>query len=367
MALSIIVSYDDTDNDRDALALGRLLAFSGAELSLAYVRHSLGRGARGEAGRGAAGPRRRLGRRPGHAAPRRRQPRTSVGLAELAERENADVDRLRLRVPHRRRHGQARDLGPQAAAGRPGGDRRRTGGPALAPVGQRQHGRRHRRGRRGRAGRPPRASPRRSAPRSRDARRRPVDLLVVGSRPEAPQGQGHPQRLQRLRGRGGDLPGDGRPARRHGLASRLRSPASAGCRPPPRNEDDGRDLRVAAVDPLADASPSRSPLRPWPATIAASGSSGESVSTTKAPGRRRRRARRRASRRVTSSAERSAFDQPWPKERSGASRSRPLEDLQRALARLPLAVAQLDRAVLQPRARRSARRSSACSRLKTRA
>ena len=38
----IIVSYDDTDNDRDALALGRLLAFSGADLSLAYVRHSSG-------------------------------------------------------------------------------------------------------------------------------------------------------------------------------------------------------------------------------------------------------------------------------------------------------------------------------------
>ena len=42
MALKIIVSYDDTDNDRDALALGRLLAFTGAELSLAYVRHSQG-------------------------------------------------------------------------------------------------------------------------------------------------------------------------------------------------------------------------------------------------------------------------------------------------------------------------------------
>ena len=39
MAPRIIVSYDDTDNDRDALALGRLLAVSGAELSLAYVRH----------------------------------------------------------------------------------------------------------------------------------------------------------------------------------------------------------------------------------------------------------------------------------------------------------------------------------------
>ena len=42
MSLKIIVSYDDTDNDRDALALGRLFASAGAELSLAYVRHSFG-------------------------------------------------------------------------------------------------------------------------------------------------------------------------------------------------------------------------------------------------------------------------------------------------------------------------------------
>jgi nucleotide-binding universal stress UspA family protein len=39
MALSVIVSYDGTDNDRDALALGRALARTGASLSLAYVRH----------------------------------------------------------------------------------------------------------------------------------------------------------------------------------------------------------------------------------------------------------------------------------------------------------------------------------------
>jgi nucleotide-binding universal stress UspA family protein len=36
----IIVSYDGTPNDEDALALGRLLARTGAPLSLAYVRHS---------------------------------------------------------------------------------------------------------------------------------------------------------------------------------------------------------------------------------------------------------------------------------------------------------------------------------------
>jgi nucleotide-binding universal stress UspA family protein len=36
----IIVSYDDTDNDRDALALGRTLSDLGGEISLAYVRHT---------------------------------------------------------------------------------------------------------------------------------------------------------------------------------------------------------------------------------------------------------------------------------------------------------------------------------------
>lgn len=36
----IIVSYDGTANDDDALALGRMLAQGGAELELAYVRHS---------------------------------------------------------------------------------------------------------------------------------------------------------------------------------------------------------------------------------------------------------------------------------------------------------------------------------------
>jgi nucleotide-binding universal stress UspA family protein len=40
MATKIIVSYDGTDNDRDALALGHLLAGAGASLELAYVRHA---------------------------------------------------------------------------------------------------------------------------------------------------------------------------------------------------------------------------------------------------------------------------------------------------------------------------------------
>jgi nucleotide-binding universal stress UspA family protein len=36
----ILVSYDGTDADRDALELGRLLARAGASLELAYVRHA---------------------------------------------------------------------------------------------------------------------------------------------------------------------------------------------------------------------------------------------------------------------------------------------------------------------------------------
>ena len=36
----IIVSYDDTDNDRDALALGGTLGELGGDISLAYVRHT---------------------------------------------------------------------------------------------------------------------------------------------------------------------------------------------------------------------------------------------------------------------------------------------------------------------------------------
>jgi len=91
MALRIVVSYDDTDNDRDALALGRLLAFSGAELSLAYVRHSQGGAleqkeaeellARGAESVGAPDM-------PRHVVV---NPSTSAGLADLAEREGADA------------------------------------------------------------------------------------------------------------------------------------------------------------------------------------------------------------------------------------------------------------------------------------
>jgi nucleotide-binding universal stress UspA family protein len=40
VSTDLIVSYDGTPNDDDALALGKLLARSGATLALAYIRHS---------------------------------------------------------------------------------------------------------------------------------------------------------------------------------------------------------------------------------------------------------------------------------------------------------------------------------------
>jgi nucleotide-binding universal stress UspA family protein len=91
MALKIIVSYDDTDNDRDALALGRLLAVNGAELALAYVRHSFGESLEQQQAeqlleRGAAS----VGtpEMPKYVVI---NPATSEGLSELAESEKADV------------------------------------------------------------------------------------------------------------------------------------------------------------------------------------------------------------------------------------------------------------------------------------
>lgn len=188
MALKIIVSYDDTDYDRDALALGRLLAFSGAELSLAYVRHSFGGAleekqaeellARGAASVGAPDM-------PRHVIV---NPATSVGLAELAEREGADV--IVFGSEYRTSPGivkpgiSAHKLllgGPAAIAVAPAGlhehpsvsvntvglidegdpSARQTAESVAAALGATvaEHG----------AG--------------------PVDLLVVGSRPEAPQGK----------------------------------------------------------------------------------------------------------------------------------------------------------------------------------
>jgi len=96
MALRIIVSYDDSDNDRDALALARLLALPGADLSLAYVRHSTQKEDSEEAteqkqaeellehGAAEIGAPEMARHVVVHAS-------TAEGLTDLAEREDADI------------------------------------------------------------------------------------------------------------------------------------------------------------------------------------------------------------------------------------------------------------------------------------
>lgn len=96
MPVKIIVSYDGTQNEDDAIALGRLLAGAGAEASLAYVRHThepdrdretlVQHEAEALLERGAA----RLGS-PSIARHVVTDRSTPEGLRALAEREGADV------------------------------------------------------------------------------------------------------------------------------------------------------------------------------------------------------------------------------------------------------------------------------------
>jgi nucleotide-binding universal stress UspA family protein len=189
MALKIIVSYDDTDNDRDALALGRLLAISGAELSLAYVRHSSGEPAleQKQAEDLLAHGAESVG------APDMAQhvvvnPATSVGLTELAEKDGADV--LVFGSEYRTAAGlvkpgiSAHKLllgGPAAIAVAPAGLR---SNPALAvnTIGVIDEG-------------DPAARQTAESLASTlgatvaEHGSGPLDLLVVGSRPEAPRGK----------------------------------------------------------------------------------------------------------------------------------------------------------------------------------
>jgi nucleotide-binding universal stress UspA family protein len=189
MALKIIVSYDDTDNDRDALALGRLLAVSDAELSLAYVRHSFGDTALEQQqaeellARGAASV--GIAEMPRHVVV---NAATSVGLIELAEREQADV--IVFGSEYRTAPGTVKPGisaaklllgGPAAIAVAPSGMRSNPA-PGVDAVGLIDEGD------------PAARETANSVARAHgavvvDNGAGPVGLLVVGSRPEAPEGR----------------------------------------------------------------------------------------------------------------------------------------------------------------------------------
>ena len=93
MAAKIIVSYDETDNDRDALALGRLLAYPGASVALAYVRHAC----RSRPGREARGRARRRGTARGWGRVRWRSRDSQVRGAQRLDPRRAEGARRRRR------------------------------------------------------------------------------------------------------------------------------------------------------------------------------------------------------------------------------------------------------------------------------
>lgn len=193
MAARIIVSYDDTDNDRDALALGRLLAYSGADLSLAYVRHRLQEDEALEA-QGQQRAEERLERGAAEiGAPD--MPRhvvvhasTGEGLIELAQREGADLVVF------------GSDYRTAPGSVQPGTSARRllNGGPvavAIAPAELRSRSSVGI-GRIGLLGEGDEAATATAESLAAalgasvvEADGQTIDLLVVGSRPEAPQGR----------------------------------------------------------------------------------------------------------------------------------------------------------------------------------
>jgi nucleotide-binding universal stress UspA family protein len=193
MATKAIISYDDTPNDHDALMLGRVLADAGAELTLVYVRHAtqterereqleeheaealLDRGARTL---GDLGVERRVVV----------SGSTAEGLKWLAEREGADVivfgSDYRTAASH---------VAPQKSA-----QSLLEGGPAAIAIAPANYRSEHATtfGRLGLLAAPGDDAALETARDlaeslgARVTRDEPhVDLLVVGSRPEAPEGR----------------------------------------------------------------------------------------------------------------------------------------------------------------------------------
>ena len=190
----------------------------------------LRRRARAEGGRGAARPRRRIGRRSGHAASTSSStPAPASASTELAESESADV--IVFGSEYRTAPGtvkpgiSAHKLllgGPAAIAVAPAGLRDNPS-VSINTVGVIDEGD---------------AAARQTAESlaaalgatRRRARRRPGRPARRRFAPGVPAGQGDAQRRQRLRGRGRQLPGAGRPARASALSfgsPRPEAPAAA--------------------------------------------------------------------------------------------------------------------------------------------
>jgi nucleotide-binding universal stress UspA family protein len=193
MSTKAIVSYDGTPNDQDALMLGRVLADAGAELTLAYVRHTTQvERRREELEEHEAEALLRRGAQWLEAPELERRvivsASTPAGLKWLAEREGADVVVFgsEYRTP-------AGHIAPQRST-----EKLLEGGPtavAIAPAGYREHHSARIRtigllatpGDDAAIDSARELADRFDAIITRDEPR--VDLLVVGSRPEAPEGK----------------------------------------------------------------------------------------------------------------------------------------------------------------------------------
>ena len=193
MTPKVIVSYDDTANDRDALALGRLFARTGATVALAYVRHTQEseqgqesleeREAQELLARGAASL---DGDVETHVV---LSASTGKGLWELAQSERADI--VVFGSDYRTPPGRVQ---PGTSA-----QRLLAGGPAAVAVAP-AHLREHDEVRVSRVGLIPDGGDAAAQETARVLAASlgaavatsiddPIDLLVVGSRPEAPQGR----------------------------------------------------------------------------------------------------------------------------------------------------------------------------------
>jgi nucleotide-binding universal stress UspA family protein len=191
MGPKAVISYDDTPNDRDALMLARVLADAGAELILAYVRHTadasrelveeaegLSLLARGARALGDSGVERRV----------IANASTSAGLELLARREQAEM--IVFGSEYRTAAGH---VAPQRST-----QLLLEGAPvaiAIAPAGYRSEqarafGRVGVMASPGDAGAAETASDLAETLGARVTDDEPyVDLLVIGSRPEAPDGR----------------------------------------------------------------------------------------------------------------------------------------------------------------------------------
>ena len=142
MSTKIIVSYDGTANEDDAITLGRLFGDAGAEVSLAYVRHTPEPDSVREAiaqaeAESCSTAASSCSARPARSATSSPTARRPQGLASLAEREGADVIVFCSDSHTAKGHVADRQLRRASARGRPHRGRDRAGRPRRARQGAR--------------------------------------------------------------------------------------------------------------------------------------------------------------------------------------------------------------------------------------